>query len=141
MQAAFLIGRIILGAYYLLGAINHFVGLGSMTDYAAAKGVPFPAVAVLVAGVLLGIAGITFLLGWHPKVGVGALVLFFVPVTLMMHAFWRVGDPAMRMSEMINFMKNFALLASTLMFLAIPEPWPVSVDARTRTRVRAPAPA
>ena len=141
MQAAFLIGRIILGAYYLLGAINHFVALGPMTGYAEAKGVPFPAVAVVVAGVLLGIAGITFLLGWHPKVGVAALVLFFVPVTLMMHAFWRLDDPAMRMADMVNFMKNFALLASGLMFLAIPEPWPVSIDARTRTRMREPVPA
>lgn len=31
-----------------------------------------------------------------------------------------------KMNEQINFMKNMALLGSTLMFLAIPRPWPLS---------------
>ena len=140
MQSAFLVGRIIIGAYYLFSAVNHFVGLEQTAGYAASKGVPFPTLAVAVSGILLAIAGVTLLLGWRPALGVVALVLFFVPVTLIMHAFWAVGDPAMRMTEMINFTKNFALLGSSLMFLAIPEPWPYSVESRTRVRVRAPAP-
>lgn len=45
----------------------------------------------------------------------------------MMHNFWTVKDPQTRMAEMINFMKNMALMGSTLMFLAIETPWPFSL--------------
>jgi uncharacterized membrane protein YphA (DoxX/SURF4 family) len=139
MHGAFLTGRIIIGLYYLYSAINHFAKLDTMAGYAASKGVPLATVAVAGSGVLLLIAGLTLLSGWHPKVGVAALVLFFVPVTFMMHAFWKVSDPMARMAEMVNFTKNLALLGSTLMFLAIPEPWPLSVHPRARVRTEAHA--
>jgi hypothetical protein len=32
-----------------------------------------------------------------------------------------------RMGEMVNFNKNLALAGSALMFLAIPQPWPLSL--------------
>jgi uncharacterized membrane protein YphA (DoxX/SURF4 family) len=130
-----MVGRIIVGAYYLFSAFNHFTRLGSMAAYAATKHVPAPEVAVVAAGLLLALAGLSLLLGIYPKIGVAALVLFFVPVTVMMHGFWTDRDPAARMADMINFTKNFALLGSSLMFLAIPEPWPYSVH------VTAPRPA
>jgi putative oxidoreductase len=141
MREAFLAGRIIIGAYFLYGAIGHFTGLNTMAQYAGAKGVPLPALAVLFSGLLLGIAGVCFLLGVAPKIGVAASVLFFVPVTLMMHQFWRAPDPMARMSEMVNFTKNFALMAATLMFVAIPEPWPYSVKSRARASRLSPAAA
>ena len=139
MHGAFLTGRIIIGLYYLYSAINHFVKLDTMAGYAASKGVPLASVAVAASGVLLLVAGLTLLSGWHPKVGVGALVLFFVPVTFLMHAFWKVSDPMARMAEMVNFTKNLALLGSSLMFLAIPEPWPLSVHPRAPVRAEAHA--
>jgi putative oxidoreductase len=139
VQQLFLVGRIIVGAYYLFSAFNHFTRLGSMAAFAAAKHVPAPEAAVFASGVLLAIAGLSLLLGVFPKIGVAALVLFMVPVTIMMHAFWSETDPAARMSDMINFTKNFALLGSSLMFLAVPEPWPYSVRAAATRTVRAPA--
>jgi uncharacterized membrane protein YphA (DoxX/SURF4 family) len=39
-----------------------------------------------------------------------AIVLFLLPVTLIMHAFWADHDPAKRQVDMINFTKNIALL-------------------------------
>jgi hypothetical protein len=35
-----------------------------------------------------------------------------------MHAFWKVQDPTAKMGEMVNFMKNIALLGAVLIFLA-----------------------
>src|SRR5690349_15008993 len=117
MAAAFLVGLIITGLYYLFSAWGHFARLSAMTSYAAARGVPAPAAAVVIAGLLLAIAGVTLLLGVFPRVGVAALVLFFVPVTLTMHAFWADADPAMRMNDLVHFSKNVGLLGSSLMFL------------------------
>ncbi len=138
MAQAFLVGRVILGAYYLMSAYHHFADVHMLSRAAAAHGVPAPQVAVLGAGVLLAIAGVTFLLGIVPRIGVLALVLFLLPVSFMMHPFWAEKNPALRMSDMINFTKNMGLLGSALMFLAIPEPWPYSVGRRVglRRRVR-----
>jgi len=126
MNFAFLVGRMIVGAYYIYNGLHHFIKLGQLTEYAKFKGVPLPQVAVTGAGVLLLIGGATILLGKFPEFGVAALVLFFVPVTFMMHNFWAVGEE-MKAGEQINFLKNMALLGSALMFLAIKRPWPLSV--------------
>ena len=127
MQQIFLVGRIIVGAFYLFNAFNHFTRLSQMAGFAASKHVPVPEAAVFVSGVLLAIAGLSLLLGVYPRIGAAAAVLFLVPVSVMMHAFWNDADASARMMDMINFTKNFALVGSTLMFFAIPEPWPYSV--------------
>ncbi len=127
MEIAFLIGRIIVGVYYLFNAANHFSQIDMMTGYAGSKGVPAPKLAVGGSGLLLLVGGLSILLGYQPLIGVIAIVLFLLPVTFMMHNFWTVEDPQMKMGEMVNFMKNMALIGSALMFLAIPAPWPFSL--------------
>jgi len=127
MDVAFLIGRIIVGLYWLFSGIRHFTGLSMTAGYAASKGVPAPKLAVAGSGLLLIIGGLSLGLGYKPLVGVIAICLFLIPVSLMIHNFWAVQDPMQRMGEMVNFTKNVALLGSTLMFLAIPLPWPYSV--------------
>ncbi len=127
MEIAFLIGRIIVGAYFLFNAFNHFTRVNMMAGYAGSKGVPAPKLAVLGSGVLLLIGGLSILTGFQPIIGVIALVVFLLPVTFMMHNFWAVKDPMQKVGEMVNFLKNLALLGSALMFLAIPQPWPFSL--------------
>ena len=139
MAAAFLIGRLILGAYYLFSAFHHFSDTSTMARYAASHGVPAPTAAILVSGLLLAIAGVTILLGVMPRLGIAALVLFLLPVTFVMHPFWGDTNGAARMADMVNFTKNMALLGSSLMFLAIPEPWPYSFGRRIQLRTRVPA--
>ncbi len=121
MARAFLVGRILVGCFYLQSAFVHFTQVGHLSRAAAAHGVPAPEVAVIVGGVLLLAAGLSFLLGLFPRLGVAAVVLFLVPVTLIVHSFLNIG-----------------LLGSSLMFLAVPRPWPYSVERRLRLPVRAP---
>jgi putative oxidoreductase len=137
MTRAFLIGRVVSGCFYLMSAWNHFSHVGTLAKYVGAHGVPLPTVAVLAAGVLLLIGGLSLLLGVFPRLGVAALIVFFVPVTLVMHAFWNDQDPVQRMNDFVNFTKNIALVGSTLMFLAVPQPWPYSIERRWRLPVRA----
>jgi putative oxidoreductase len=124
MDALFIVGRIILGGYFIFNGIHHFTRLKMMSEYSKMKGVPFAQSAVAGAGVLLLIGGCTILLGAYVRLGVASLVLFLIPVSLMMHNFWKIQDPQMKMGEMINFMKNMALLGAVLMLLSIPRPWP-----------------
>ena len=137
MSQAFLVGRILVGCYYLLSAFHHFTDVHVLSRYAAMHGVPAPQVAVIFGGVLLAVAGVSLLLGLYPDLGIAAVILFLVPVTLTMHAFWTDIDPSMRQIDLVNFTKNIALLGSSLMFLAIPRPWPYSVERRLRLPVRA----
>lgn len=127
MEVAFLIGRIILGVFYLFNAFNHFTRLEMLSSYAASKRTPLPKLATFVAGVLLLVGGVSILLGAYPVVGVVALAVFFIPVTFWMHGFWAVQDPMQKTIEMVNFTKNLALLGAALTLLAIPQPWPLSL--------------
>ena len=129
MKILFLLGRIIAGLFYIYNGLNHFLKLSTMAEYAQFKGVPLPEVGVIVSGLLLLFAGVCLLFGTFPEAGVGALVLFFIPVTFMMHNFWAVPE-AQAMIEKINFMKNLALMGSALMFLGISKPWPLSLGSR-----------
>lgn len=117
MKVVFWIGRIILGLYFIFNGVNHFTQLKMMAGYAASKGVPLPTLAVLVTGLLLLIGGLAILTGYQVQWGLWALVLFFVPVTLWMHAFWGIQDPMERMGQMVNFLKNFALTGAILMLI------------------------
>ncbi|MDQ7820150.1 MAG: DoxX family membrane protein [Armatimonadota bacterium] len=127
VQVLFLIGRIILGVFYLFNAVNHLTRLDEMSRWAASKGVPAARVLVVVTGAMLLVGGLTVLLGVYPAVGVAALTVFFVPVTFWMHDFWAVQDPLQRVVQMVNFTKNLALLASAWILLAVPQPWPLSL--------------
>ena len=126
MLYAFVAGRILFAFFHLASAVNHFKSLDSYAKYAGSKKVPAPKLAVTGSGILLLLGGLSILLGLRPTIGVGLLVLFYLGVTPMMHNFWGVG-PEQKQHELINFMKNVALLGATLMFLAIPQPWAFSV--------------
>lgn len=127
MEIAFLIGRIIVGLYWLMGAVNHFTQTKSMVPYAKMKNVPLAEIAVPGTGVMLLVAALSILTGVYPVVAVAVLVVFLLPVTFMMHNFWTIEDPMARMSDMIMFTKNISMLGYTLILLGIPQPWAFSL--------------
>ena len=77
---------------------------------------------------MLLFGGYTIITGVRVTAGIAALVLFFIPVTFTMHAFWKEEGQA-RMMEQVQFMKNMAILGAILMLLAIPTPWPMSLGS------------
>jgi uncharacterized membrane protein YphA (DoxX/SURF4 family) len=130
MNIAFLIGRIILGTYWLMAAFNHFKDLDYMTEYAKARGTRSPKLAVAGTGVILLIGGLSILLGVYTTVGIVLLVIFLVAVSFQIHSYWKVNDPQMRQTDLINFTKNMALAGALLMLLLLPQPWPMSLRIR-----------
>ncbi len=127
MSVVLLIGRIILGGYFLYAGIHHFTSLEYMAGYAKMKRVPAPKAAVAGTGVLLVLGGLSLLFGVLPMVGCILLLIFLAGVSPVMHDFWKVQDPQQRAGEMINFTKNLALAGAVLMILAMPGPWPLSL--------------
>ncbi len=133
MKIAFLVGRIVVGLFYLFSGVNLLLQLGAMVAFVGSRNVPFPEVAVPVSAILLLIAGLSILTGIWPVIGVVALVVFLLPVSVIIHNFWAVADPMQRAEEMYSFLLNMGLLGSGLMFLAIPRPWPYSLKFPGRT--------
>ncbi|MBI2096385.1 MAG: DoxX family membrane protein [Candidatus Taylorbacteria bacterium] len=127
MEYLFLLGRILFGGFFVMNAFNHFANFGGISRYAASKGVPASKLAVAVTGLLILLGGAGIILGYQVELAVLFLALFLLPVSFVMHAFWKVADPMQRMGEMVNFNKNIALLGAALAFLFIPEPWPLSI--------------
>ena len=129
MRALFLLGRAMFGGYFAWNGLNHFLNQRMMTQYAATKGVAAPETAVPASGAMILAGGVSVLAGVKPRQGLALIVGFLVPVSLQMHRFWEIDDPSQRMSEMVNFTKNMALVGAALALMQIEEPWPVSVDA------------
>ena len=130
MKALFIAGRVLFGGFFAFSGLNHFLQLGFMAGYAQMKGVPAPALAVALTGVLLLAGGLSILFAAWPRVGIALLVVFLLPTSVIMHDFWSVADPMQQTVEMTSFMKNMALAGAALMLLAIPEPWAASLSQR-----------
>ena len=127
MKAAFLIGRLVFGGFFLYNGINHLKERKQLGQYAESKNVPLAEAAVAATGVALIAGGTSILLGIKPKLGAAAIAGFLAGVSPVMHNFWNVQDPNQRMNEMVHFSKNLALLGGALALMGMEEPWPASV--------------
>jgi putative oxidoreductase len=127
MKAAFLIGRVVFGGFFLYNGIHHLKQRKQMGQYADSKNVPMAEAVVVATGVTLIAGGTSILLGVKPKLGTAAIAGFLAGVSPVMHNFWNIQDPQQRMNEMINFSKNMALLGSAVALMGVNEPWPASV--------------
>ncbi len=123
----FILGRILLGGYFIKSGYNHFKNLGMLTGYAQSKGVPMPREAVIVTGLMMVLGGLGVLLGVYVHLAVFLLALFLLGTLVKMHRYWEVSDPMARMGEYVNFYKNLGLLGAILMLLAVPTPWVLSL--------------
>jgi putative oxidoreductase len=119
MEAILLyLGRILFGGYFAYNGFNNLKMLDMMSGYAKSKGAPMPKLSVAFSAVLLIVGGLSVLFDILPGFGLIALALFLVPVTFIIHPFWKIQDPMAKMGEMINFTKNIALLGAVLILLA-----------------------
>jgi putative oxidoreductase len=121
------VARLLFAAIFLISGPNHFAA--RTIAHAASNGVPAAGLLVPAAGVLSFVGAVMLVLGWRARIGAALLVVFLVPVTLAMHAFWSVADPQMHMMQEIMFWKNVALLGGAFAFLHFGA-GPVSFDER-----------
>jgi putative oxidoreductase len=127
MRVPFLLGRLIFGGFFVMNGVHHLKQTRQLSQYAASKRVPKPAIAVRVTGAALIVGGVSILLGVKPKIGTAAVIGFLAGVSPVMHDFWKQESPEQRMSQMVNFAKNMALVGGAMALLGVEEPWPASV--------------
>jgi uncharacterized membrane protein YphA (DoxX/SURF4 family) len=129
MALAFLLGRIILGLYWLEVAYGHIFKSAGMVGYSQSKDMSAGTAkfAVIGTGVLALVGAVSLILGIYPTLGILCLVVFLLGVSFKIHAYWKITDAGQKMSDRINFQKNIALAAALLALLAVSQPWVYSL--------------
>ena len=116
-QYAPLVGRALLSSIFIISGWGKITGFSGTAAYMASKGMPIPDV-LLVAAIIIELGGgLMVLLGWKARWAALAIFLFVIPTTLIFHAFWAV-DAAQVQNQMINFMKNIAIMGGMLYVVA-----------------------
>lgn len=115
----FRLGRLLFGGVLAFNAIDNLRNLEGRIAYAEAKGAPRPDISVpaISGGLLAGSIGIAL---WRlPSAAAAGVVGFLAGVTPVMHDFWNEDDPEGYQQEMIQFLKNVALLGAALALLGL----------------------
>ncbi len=131
MDYIILTGRIFYSLIFLIAIFSNFSQ--KAISEAVAQGVPLASIAVPLSGLIAILGGLSIALGYKAKWGSWLLVLFLIPVTIMMHNFWAINDPAMAQMQQIEFMKNLALLGTAL-FISQMGSGPLSLDNRIKDK-------
>jgi putative oxidoreductase len=66
-------------------------------------------VVVLSGAIMTGVGGLMVLLGIKARIGAILLILFLIPTTVIMHAFW-MYDGSIREMQMLMFLKNMSIV-------------------------------
>ncbi|HWY42896.1 MAG TPA: DoxX family protein [Candidatus Sulfotelmatobacter sp.] len=106
-------GRILFALIFVTAAPRHFTHEG--IQHAADLSVPLAGLLVPISGVMALAGGLSVAFGYKTKWGAWLLVGFLVPVTFMMHAFWRLQDPSMIHVQQAMFAKNLSMLGAALL--------------------------
>jgi putative oxidoreductase len=128
MKTILLMGRVLFSALFIFTSFSSI--MGHTADHAASAGVPDPSLLVPLAGIIELLGGLSILLGYKVRWGALLILLFLIPVTFYMHAFWKIDDPMQQQMQKASFMSNLALMGTALMLM-----WfgagPSSVDNMT----------
>src|SRR5215471_19097122 len=113
MHILYVVGRVLFASIFIVAAPRHFTAEG--INHAADLGVPLAALCVPVSGLMALAGGLSVASGYRTQWGAWLLLAFLVPVTVMMHAFWRLHDPQAVHIQQAMFMKNVALAGAALL--------------------------
>jgi len=113
MRALFIVGRVLFALIFIVAAPRHFTAEG--INHATDLGVPLAALCVPVSGVMAIAGGLCVATGYRAQWGAWLLIAFLVPVTLMMHGFWRLHDPQAIHVQQAMFLKNVSLVGAALL--------------------------
>ncbi len=125
MKFLFPLGRVLFALIFVFAAPRHFTHEG--IKHAADLGVPAAELLVPLSGVLALVGGISVAIGYKTRRGALALIAFLVPVTLWMHAYWRLSNPEAVHIQQAMFFKNLSMLGAALLISQFGA-GPISID-------------
>jgi len=113
-QASYLIGRVLLGLYFIVPGLMKVLNFGGTAEYMAAHGMIFiPFFLGLTIVLQLG-GGACLLIGYRQREVSFVLAGLVLIISLVMHDFWSLEQSLERAHETQNFIKNMAIMAGLL---------------------------
>jgi uncharacterized membrane protein YphA (DoxX/SURF4 family) len=110
-----LIGRIVFAQIFIVSGIAaHLQQRRASTEYARSVGAPAPDLLVPLSGIWIIVAGVMVVLGIWVDLAALMLIAFLLPIAFVMHAFWKIEDPQMKIVQLSQFQKNVALAGGAL---------------------------
>jgi putative oxidoreductase len=112
-----LIGRIFLAAIFIFEAFDTGLYIGKTKEVMAQYGLTWqPNLLVYGTILFLLLGGTLVLIGYRTTLGVVLLLIYWLPVTFLVHDFWSYprGDDQLRWHSIL-FMKNIAITGGLLM--------------------------
>jgi uncharacterized membrane protein YphA (DoxX/SURF4 family) len=110
------LGRTLYSGVLAYMAYDGFKNNEKRVEAAAESGVPLPEFMVPFVTGMLFVANLGILLWKYPRASAGALVVFFLGTTPVIHNYWTM-EGAERQGNKINFLKNLALLGGSIILL------------------------
>src|SRR5262249_38084674 len=112
------LGRLMLAAIFLLSAVGklgNFNGTAGMMEH---KGVPSAQIILVGATAFEGAGSLSIVLGCRPRIGAILVLVLLILATYYFHDFWRIDDPKEKQDQMIQFLKNLAIMGAMVLIIA-----------------------
>lgn len=111
------LGRIMIATIFLMSAVgNKIPNFNKVAGYMASENVPMSQVMLVGAIVFLIAGSLSIIVGFKARIGAALLLVFLVLATYFFHDFWTFENAQAKQDQMIQFMKNLALMG-TMVFL------------------------
>lgn len=111
------LARFLVAAIFLLSGVGKLFGFSDTAQMMAGAGFPAPSVFLACAIVLELVGGTLLLIGYKTRYAAIALIVFIIPATIIFHASG-IGDPVNGQEQMINTLKNLAIIGALIKFAA-----------------------
>ncbi|MEO1399872.1 MAG: DoxX family protein [Cyanobacteria bacterium J06635_1] len=118
-----LIARTFLAVIFIQTGLNKIADFAGTQQQIASVGIPLAGLVTAFTILFELLGGISLIIGYQAQIGAILLLVFLVPATLMFHN--PIADP----TQMIQFMKNLAIMGGLLMVVAFGA-GPISLDRR-----------
>jgi len=112
-----LVGRILLSAIFFFEAIDSAIYFDKTRESMTHHGLTWNQDMLLYGAILfLLLGGTMVLLGYRSSLGAILLLMYWIPVTFIVHDFWAYPEEQVRLHKIL-FMKDMAIIGGLLMLL------------------------
>ncbi len=113
-DVADLIGRILVSVIFLVEAYDSLTYFQHTKTVMAGYGITWQPDLLLTATIfILFLGGTLILIGYRASFGAFLVLLYWIPVTFIVHSFWN-APPELQRQESIDFMKNIAIMGGVI---------------------------
>ncbi|GAC20391.1 DoxX family protein [Paraglaciecola arctica] len=109
-----LLGRLLMGSYFILPGLQKITNYQTMTGYMLDHSVPATAFLLPITIIIQIVAGLAIIIGFKGKLAAFILAGLTLVISIYMHDFWSLVEGIQRTHETQNFFKNMGIMAGLL---------------------------